>query len=134
VARASGSGNRPGIEAIGLMSIRTLDHSRFSQRRQPRGAFFWWTMSRLAGATLMGAARRLRETFPGVPIEAFALARVQGAGDIDCAAGVFVNLEPTVGVLLGVVIFERHSAGPVSQGEFSSSAPQWRWRGTNASQ
>jgi hypothetical protein len=38
------------------------------------------------GATLMGAARRLRETFPGVPIEAFALARVQGAGDIDRAA------------------------------------------------
>jgi hypothetical protein len=37
------------------------------------------------GATLLGAARRLKAAFPAVPIDAFALAHVQGAGDVEQA-------------------------------------------------
>jgi hypothetical protein len=37
------------------------------------------------GATIMGATRRLRNAFPGMAIDAFALARVQGTGDISQA-------------------------------------------------
>jgi hypothetical protein len=37
------------------------------------------------GATLLAAARRLAAAHPTVAIDAFALARVQGAGDIDQA-------------------------------------------------
>jgi len=37
------------------------------------------------GATLLGAARRLEAAFPAVPIDAFALAHVQGAGDVEQA-------------------------------------------------
>src|SRR5581483_7020433 len=37
------------------------------------------------GATLLAAARRLKVAYPAVPVDAFALARVQGAGDIEQA-------------------------------------------------